>query len=128
MIIFCVIYAAISVILNPVVCLMTSFVQSMHHHAEDFWFWSFRCCLSCMSLDIPTRLRSLQNLQVRHDKLENSFADLYYKVDSIDALVDFKIASLRASIGDEITSDIMEIRKLAAKIVICGLRESQDKN
>ena len=78
-------------------------------------FWS---CKSCRSPDLPKRLRLLHSLQQRQDKLEQSFANLSLKVDSLPAIIDDKVTkidekinSIRASLKTEIVSEILEVKK-----------------
>ncbi len=93
--------------------------KAMTQSTSSCTYW---CCKSCRSPDLPKRLRLLQSLQHRQDKLEQSFANLSQKVDSLPVLVEEKISTVRASLKEEIVSEILEAKRRENNLVISGLR------
>jgi hypothetical protein len=83
---------------------------------------TYWCCKSCRSPDMPRRLRSLQSLQERQDNLELAFENLSQKVDTLPALIEEKLSSTRASLKEEIVTEILEVKRRENNLVISGLR------
>ena len=88
--------------------------------------WNFWCCHNCPSLDMPRRLRSIQQLQERQDQLAKSISTLTESVISVSSSIDTKLEAVQKTLKMDILKEINERRKRESNIIIIGLPERGD--